>query len=180
MPDYLAQYFAAKINTKILQENGLITIPVDRSTYLGKTILRSIEIDSSQATQKKEGNCSLRVSNYAGNNFYSQTPMGTRHFLTINPDTMNKIVDLIKMDFDDALISFVRGAEYAHTQNGWLPSQKRRGIRKAAILEFCARYEISPDQRNLESLVKMYQRRKRRARTSSEDGIKKYAQVLSF
>lgn len=121
----------------------------------------------------------LQVSNFSGDH-YPDTPRGTNKFLGIRPEVIRNIIEVVKMDFDDALVAFVDGAEFAHIVNGWEPNQKRKGIRKKAILEFCNKYQVSPDDRNLQALFKMYQRRKRQSNVPPTRDIRKFSEILSL
>ena len=187
VPDYLATFFASKLNTQI---KSVITtashlpgstkvkyLEIDRHTHFGTKILKSVDKSNQPTQQIAPNQLYLRISNYAGNNY--DTPRGDRNFLTLQPNVANALQHQIKNDFNEALINFVQGAEFAHMQNGWDKSQKRKGIRKAAILKFCNDFNVSFNQKNLESFVKMIQRATKSPTTHVNTTVKKYYQALS-
>ena len=155
IPDYLAQFLAHKLNTKIRNHDGLPCIKVERYTLLGK------------------------ISNHSGDHD-SSIPNGKRYFLKLNPTASNDLAIALKSEFEEALLMFVKGAEYAHKKNGWNPMQKRKGIRKHAILEFCKTNEVNLEKRTLDSLFKMVQRHIKLPKPQQTQGLQRFAELLSY
>lgn len=121
----------------------------------------------------------LLISHHSGDHFKG-VPRGKRNFLKINEEKAQKLFQYLEDDFNKKLISFVEGAEFAHRENGWTPDQKRKGIRKKAIFEFCIRFEIFPSKKNMASLVKKCQRHCDQDPFTDNLYSKKMGEVLSF
>ena len=179
IPEYLFQYFAHQTNSEIQLENGITFVAIDRRSTMGATILRNLSPDSRRVSRTNASGFYIKVSNFAGNN-YDDTPIGKRQFLKLEQKVFTKLSQGIKSDFEEAIIAFIEGAEFAHRLNGWSPSQKRKGIRKHAILEFCEKHGVNTQKRTLEALFKLYQRHIKRSQGPSIKGFEKYVQVLSF
>lgn len=176
--EYLGQYLAFVLNQKMISENGVQSIVVDRHTELGRIILQSLEVSYKKPVPLK-GVLHIQVSPFAGNN-YNDTPNGRRCFYTIGPKAYRSLSDWLKLDFEEAVFNYSQGAEFAHKVNGWTPDQKRKGIRKRAILEFCKLHGVSPDKRSFDSLFKMVQRRLYRRKNNRTAGLSLFAQGLSY
>ena len=179
IPDYLAQFLAHKLNTKIRNHDGLPCIKVERYTLLGKTILRSLEKDLRFSSRKTTKGIFLKISNHSGDHD-SSIPNGKRYFLKLNPTASNDLAIALKSEFEEALLMFVKGAEYAHKKNGWNPMQKRKGIRKHAILEFCKTNEVNLEKRTFDSLFKMVQRHIKLPKPQQTQGLQRFAELLSY
>ena len=179
IPAYLAQFLAHKLNTHIRHASGLPCIKVDRSSIFGKSILRSLEIDHRYATRNTKAKFFLKISNNAGDH-YPETPNGKRHFLKLKPSASDDFAQALKSEFEEALLMFVKGAEFAHAKNGWTPSQKRKGIRKSAILSFCEENEVNLEERTFDSLFKMVQRHINLPKHRQTRGLQRFVETLSY
>lgn len=179
VPEYLAQFLAFKLHTKIRKQHGLTCINVTRHAELGKMILGHLSKDPRRVSKKTEGVFFLKISNYAGNNM-PEVPRGDRHLLRLEPASQDKLIDHLKNDFEENLLHYVQGAEFAHKMNGWTPAQKRKGIRKHAINEFCKKNRVSPDKRSFDSLFKMIQRRMNAPKSPKIKGLQNVVLALSF
>lgn len=178
--DYLIPYFAVKLKSEFYEKDGKIIISLNRNTSIGASLLKNIETSRRTTLLKRNDVCYLKVSNFAGNNYSKTMPQGKRFFLTLKASVANDLNDLLKLDFEEALFSFVQGAEFSHRYNGWHPDQKKKGITKAAVVQFCSKYNMSPDQRRIDSLLKQIFRLKKAGKPSFNRGFEKFAQSLSF
>jgi len=179
VPEYLAQFLAFKLNTKIRRQDGLVCVSVTRHAELGKMILQHLSKDSRRVTKKTEGVFFLKVSNFAGANS-ADILRGDRHLLRLDKKSQVKIIETLKADFEESLLNYVAGAEFAHKKNGWSPVQKRKGIRKHAINEFCKKNKVNPDKRSFDSLFKMIQRRMTTPRTAKTKALHNIVLAMSF
>lgn len=178
IPEYLFTYLASQLNTVINSDDANhIHIEVDRYSFLGKQIHDQLKASESKPLES-DANLFLKVSNWSGNNY--EMPQGRRHFLMFPESAVVKMIELIKSDFNESLITFVKGAEFAHSVNGWNASQKRKGIRTNAIKEFCLKHHVSFDDKNLESFVKMVQRASKAKKKEVFRIEKKLVQSLSY
>lgn len=156
LPEYLAQYLASRIRRPLIESKGNKRLLVDRRSFFGSLIMDSLEV-SENPVASDDSALHVLISPHSGDHFKG-APRGKRNFLKINPEKANRIFQYLEDDFNKKLISFVQGAEFAHRENGWTPEQKRKGIRKKAIFEFCIRYEIFPNKKNIAAMVKKCQR----------------------
>jgi hypothetical protein len=177
IPDYLAQYFSYQLKRPIETDANIKYINIDRHSTLGKDI-HSALVPSDLPLDISENNFFLKISNYCGNNY--QTPRGDRSFLCLPQKKQKTILEHIQNDFNWSLIHFVKGAEFAHKANGWTPEQKRKGIKSRAIIDFCNNHNVSFDQKNLDSFIKMIQRAQKKPETLIKRKVFKFVQVLSL
>lgn len=177
--DYLIQYFAYKLNSKVVQENGLTFVSLDRRSDLGKAVVSGLSVSNRYFKRNKNGGFFLRISNWIGQS-YRNCPDATRNFLQLDPLVFKNLHALIRADFEDNLIHYVEGAEYAHLRNGWRPDQKKKGIRKHAILNFCEKYGVDGQKRTLETLFKLVQRHKNSRNKNNFRAYGEFAQTLSY
>ena len=178
LPDYLAHYLATKLKKEIIDSRGNKRLVVDRKTFFGKLVLESLE---ASAVPVPVIDCGLYilVSNHSGDHA-SKVHRGKRHFLLMNEEKRLKIIDFLKSEFEDDLLTFVEGAEYAHRENGWDPSIKKKGIRKKAIFEFCMKFQIYPSKKNISTLIKKCQRHLPKSEEFQEKTLKYLGEALSF
>ena len=178
LPNYLLSYFACKIKQTLIHTDNYSLLEIDRFSALGKDIHKALVPALKPETLDCKEGLYLKISNYSGNNYKS--PRGDTNFLTLEETTKHSLIEQIKSDFNSNLINYVEGAEFAHMHNGWTRDQKRRGIRKTAIIQFCEKYKVSFTETNLESFVKMIQRAQKNAETLINSKLKKYNQSLSY
>ncbi|UOY07725.1 hypothetical protein L0P88_04040 [Muricauda sp. SCSIO 64092] len=178
LPDYLAHYLATKLNKQIIDSRGNKRLVVDRKTFFGKLVLESLEV-SQVPTPVVDSSLYILVSNHSGDHD-SKILRGKRHFLKVNQEKKQKIMDFLKSEFDDDLLTFVEGAEYAHKENGWQPAIKKKGIRKKAIFEFCMKFQIYPNKKNVSTLIKKCQRGLPKNPDFNEKALQNLGEVLSF
>lgn len=176
LPRYLAQYQANQTNQPLLESKGNLRLMVNRDSLFGRAVINSVEI--SQFPDTSEENLFLLVSNYTGDHY--NIPRGHRYFLTINNTRKKSIARALQEDFNQNLIAFVSGAEFAHKVNGWDPSQKRKGIRKKAILQFLEFHNVDPDSKTLSSIVKMCQRHFATRVKTKQISLKNIGELVSF
>ena len=178
IPQYLYCYLAFQLNGKIESHvSGGFYIEVDRYSLFGKHIHASIEACEHKPSYSPTI-LYLKISNWAGNNY--KTAQGRRHFLALSENAINKLQENVKNDFNESMIQFVNGAEFAHASNGWSKEQKRKGIRTAAITEFCDMHNVTFDQKNFESFIKMIQRASVPKKKEAVRIEKKFVQSLSY
>lgn len=176
IPEYLAEYLASRVRKPLIESKGNRRLLIDRRSHLGRLILESLEV--ADAPTKSKNQLELLISHHSGDHY--KIPRGKRNFLRINPEKASRLFQYFEDDFSKKLISFVEGAEYAHRVNGWTPDQKRKGIRKKAIFEFCIRYNVIPSRKNMSALVKKYQRHTEYEPSDQNNYVKKIGEVLSF
>ena len=179
VPEYLACYFAGKLNTQIKAIDHCKVIEVSRTSKMGTIIINSIEKDTRKVRHKTSADYYLKISNYISDHHYN-VPDGEKCFLGIKSEMANSIIELIKIDFDNSLISFVEGAEFAHKKNGWEDSQKRKGIRKHAIEKFLLKNQVSFDKKKLETFFKMFQRYKKNSDNNNNKLFRHLTETMSF
>lgn len=179
IPTYLETYFASKLNSTIEHlKNGIRYIEVSRHTLYGKDLhLLLTKRDQTKELETK-ANLYIKFSDWSGN--YNSAPRGDLYFYDIPEHLKKRLVEIVKDDFDDALLAFVKGAEFAHAHNGWMPDQKRKGIRKKAISEFCLSYNANFTKKDISKFIKMVQRAKINHERFSNKLSKKLYQHLSF
>lgn len=156
-----------------------MVIPINRRSYLGSMLLKCLCEDQRRVSITNDSGIYLAVSNFAGNND-REILRGDRNFLKLESEASKKIISKIEADFDTAFYNFIKGAEFAHKKNGWKPSQKRKGIRKHAIIDFCKKYRVNTRKKTIETLFKKYQRHIARPKPVQTKGLEKFGQELSF
>ena len=180
IPAYLAQFLAFKLKTTYHKVADHLEIDVQRYSYFGRLILSELEaVPYAKPAAIKEGEIFLRISNHSGNEFRG-TPRGATNLLALPELSVKKLQLLLKTDFEDACIIFVNGATFAHTVNGWYPSQKRKGVQKAAIMEFCKVHQVDLEEKSFTALMKMCQRHKNNVLKDQKKTFEKFSQAMSF
>lgn len=176
IPKYLAQYFSYQVKRPIETDANIQYIDIDRHSTLGKDIHSALE-PSDFPLDISDYHFFLKISNYSGNNY--DAPRGDRNFLCLPKERQQLIVEQLQNDFNWSLLYFVQGAEFAHKVNGWMPDQKRKGIRSRAIIDFCNNHNVSFDQKNLDSFIKMIQRAQKKPEPLVKRKVFKFVQSLS-
>jgi hypothetical protein len=178
IPGYLAYFLSHKLRNPITVDGDCSVLKLDRYSFFGNVILSSLE-PTELLPQKQLSGIYLQVSNFNADHSPGN-PRGHRKFLTISPVRVAKISEMLKDDFDEALIEFVEGAEFAHIYNGWNPTAKRNGIRKLAILKFCEDRGLDTEKRSVEALFKMYQRYIKNKSRMNHKLLRKLGVSMSF
>lgn len=163
IPEYLATFLSYNLNTTIEPYSVYKAISINRHSHYGIKLLSLIESADKPSFMLDTKYC-LKISNFSGDHY--SKPRGHRFFLDLSEANKSKFIDQLKKDFNQCMINYVLGAEFAHKFNGWKPEQKRKGIRVHAITDFCQIHGVSFDDKNLESFVKMIQRAKKSRKTT--------------
>ena len=162
LPEYLAQFISAQLDTPIEIINDTIrakAMHIRANTPLGKFILRCTEKTDKPTLVKKGLTMYITVSTHAGKHDGKMVEArGT--FLTLTEEAIKDITDLFEATFKTQLVEFVDGVMYGNNF--------KKGKRNKAIATFLEKYNINPSKSDFERFKKMYYREKKQNNLSNK------------
>lgn len=160
LPHYLATYFASKITTEpIISADGSYVKPfsIKRDSAFGAFIFRCFSKSEKPVVLDRGFTFFIQFKEHQ--TAQEANIVNARYsFVDLKPETVKEINKVFKAVFDESLKSYVAGAEEVTRKF----VDRKRGIQKEAIINFCKKNKVTYTNQNLQAWVKMIYRDKKR------------------
>lgn len=160
LPAYLASYFANKITSSPqITSDGSFAKPfsIKRDSAFGAFILRSFSKMDRPLHVKEGFTFFIKVDDHQTTQ--EKTIVNSRYsFVGLDENSVKEITKVFKAVFEEALFNYVLGAEEVTCKF----VDRKRGIQKEAIQNFCKKYKVIYTNQNLQAWIKAIYREKKR------------------
>lgn len=163
LPDYLATYFGNRLTKSLTSNTGAYDDPfiVYENTYLGKRVLKLLtQTDRFPKYEIQDHSFFIRLPLSSTANSIIRS---NRYIYEFSEEGLVKLRSVLNQIFQDRLLNFVKGAEFAYNKVRQGDQIKR--IRTQAIESFCASNNVIYNDKNLAAWQKMCSRYKKQDKT---------------